>query len=457
MVAEHLRVAVGGTLLLVAVDLTDGGLDALSEAVLTRAGTYGPGPGQHCLAQGVELANVAEGEGTQERAERGGGHHPVPEDPPGRTGAQDVGVVDAVGSGHHGVDESEHLAARQCVTRSVTEVDQLVGQLTHPESFRQRGHQCEPGAGHRPGVVEGHCKTRRTVRFCVHRKDAFLFEGCVDFSESHLPKTGGIFRVWSRLRRGCQRWWFGGSRLRHAGCVLHHPDRHRRVCRRSGRRDSPHRTRKRPSERDERHVHQRRGRVGRDHGRHQGVRGRSGSSSAPRFGGGEAGPPPGRTERPYPPKGGVDRTEAAGRRLSKCEVSDAAWTARITLKRELWATCSPSSSSKQASRCSTCGRSSPPGRCDVSDAQTTIESGTDFTGTRKRPSHELTGIGRSTSVVLRERVDWGNGTQWGFLVPCRCNAPTSSCLPWIYLGLPGSVSYTHLPSALRMALHVCYP
>ena len=41
-------------------------------------------------------------------------------------------------------------------------------------------------------------------------------------------------------------------------------------------------------------------------------------SRAPRFGGGEAGPPPSRTERPYPPKGGVDRTEAADRRLSKC-------------------------------------------------------------------------------------------------------------------------------------------
>src|SRR5664280_2594308 len=131
MVAEHLRVAVGGTLLLVAVDLTDGGVDVDGQRPCARAGTYGPGPGQHCLAQGVELANVAEGEGTQERAERGGGHHPVPEDPPGRTGAQDVGVVDAVGSGHHGVDESEHLADRQCVTRSVTEVDQLVGCLLY--------------------------------------------------------------------------------------------------------------------------------------------------------------------------------------------------------------------------------------------------------------------------------------------------------------------------------------
>src|SRR5665213_2945117 len=89
------------------------------------------------------------------------------------------------------------------------------------------------------------------------------------------------------------------------------------------------------------------------------------ASGAPRFGGSEAGPPPGRTERPYPPKGGVDRTEAAGRRLTKHLVSDREWTGRNALKRGPLATYPPSSSSKQAKRCSTCGRSSPPGRCDA--------------------------------------------------------------------------------------------
>jgi len=110
-------------------------------------------------------------------------------------------------------------------------------------------------------------------------------------------------------------------------------------------------------------------------------------------------------------------------------VRSGAWTARNALKREPWATCSPSSSSKQASRCSTCGRSSPPGRCDVSDAQTTMQSGTDFTGTRKRPSHELTGIGRSTSLVLRERVDWGNRTSGASLFRTDATPPLrAACL-----------------------------
>jgi len=33
-------------------------------------------------------------------------------------------------------------------------------------------------------------------------------------------------------------------------------------------------------------------------------------------------------------------------------------------------------------------------------------------------------------LVLRERFTRENGNQLDFLVRCRCNAPTSSCLPW---------------------------
>lgn len=48
------------------------------------------------------------------------------------------------------------------------------------------------------GVVESHCKTLRTVRFCVHRSGAFLRLVDVCFSESHLPNSGP-FSAWSRL------------------------------------------------------------------------------------------------------------------------------------------------------------------------------------------------------------------------------------------------------------------
>jgi hypothetical protein len=57
------------------------------------------------------------------------------------------------------------------------------------------------------------------------------------------------------------------------------------------------------------------------------------------------------------------------------------------------------------------------------------------------------------SLVLRERIAWGNGYQWGRPCPCRRNALTSSCLPLVYLGLPGSLPVNPLPSVLRMGLH----
>jgi hypothetical protein len=44
----------------------------------------------------------------------------------------------------------------------------------------------------------------------VHRKDALLLVGDLDFSESNLPSTGGIFREWSPVRpsghTGAFRW-----------------------------------------------------------------------------------------------------------------------------------------------------------------------------------------------------------------------------------------------------------
>ena len=97
---------------------------------------------------------------------------------------------------------------------TVTEVDQLVGPGHQVQPIGQQGGQRQAGSGHRSVVVEGHGKTRRIVRFCVHRKDAFLLWGWCCCRKSHLPKTGGIFRVWSDLRRAAQGSDFGGSRLR---------------------------------------------------------------------------------------------------------------------------------------------------------------------------------------------------------------------------------------------------
>ena len=98
---------------------------------------------------------------------------------------------------------------RECVPGTVAEPDHLVGPGHQLEPL---GHDCDQRqarSGHRPVVFEGHCKARRSVRFCVHRKDTFLLLGMVWTSQvtssqdrGHFPrmvspqKTGS----WQRFR-----------------------------------------------------------------------------------------------------------------------------------------------------------------------------------------------------------------------------------------------------------------
>ena len=104
-----------------------------SQQLVERLGDDDPArKGKGCeqrLAQGIELSDVTKGEGPQEGAQRQGCHHAMSEDSTGRTRAQHVTVVDTVRSGHHGVDQGQHLAPGCRVTGHATKVDQLIGQL----------------------------------------------------------------------------------------------------------------------------------------------------------------------------------------------------------------------------------------------------------------------------------------------------------------------------------------
>jgi hypothetical protein len=84
---------------------------------------------------------------------------------------------------------------------TVAEVDQIIGQNESLEPVGQRGDKRQTCSGHRPVVVEGHCKARRTVRFCVHRKDAFL---CwwLWTSASHILPTQGAFSAYGQTSAG---------------------------------------------------------------------------------------------------------------------------------------------------------------------------------------------------------------------------------------------------------------
>jgi site-specific DNA recombinase len=182
-------------------DAPPAGIATSTSTTLKRTRTRSPRgsrPTKEAVSSNDRLRSI--GEGAQERAERGRGHHVVSQHALRRSRTQHVAVVDALGSGRHGVHQRRHLAARERVSGTVAEVDQLIGQGHQLQPLRQGGDQGQARSGHRPVVVEGHGKARRIVRFCVHRKDAFLFVGDAYCRKSHLPKTGGIFRVWSALR-----------------------------------------------------------------------------------------------------------------------------------------------------------------------------------------------------------------------------------------------------------------
>ena len=162
VVAEGSGVAVAGTLLGMPVDLHDGGVGVDGHRAVAGSGARRPRAGQRALGELVELAGVAEGEGAQERADRGRRHDPVAQHAGGGPAAQQVGVVDAVATGDHGMHHGQQLGARVGRARPVAEVDELVGGLADPQPFRQGGRAAaaqrwRPRAGRRrrPGGGQG--------------------------------------------------------------------------------------------------------------------------------------------------------------------------------------------------------------------------------------------------------------------------------------------------------------
>jgi hypothetical protein len=153
--AELAGGAVASALLVIAADLADRGVHVHHQRPVPRARTRRPCPGQQLAGDPVELADVAEGERAQPGPDRGRRHHAVTQHALGRPGAQQLGVVDAVTAGEHGVDQGEQLASRTGRARPVTQIDQLVGDLLDPQPLGQGRGQQQPGVGDRPGVVEG--------------------------------------------------------------------------------------------------------------------------------------------------------------------------------------------------------------------------------------------------------------------------------------------------------------
>ena len=168
VVAQHLGVAEGRALFVLAGHLADGGVDVDDQPPCSRACPHRPRPPQRLAHHRLELTDVAEGEGPQERAQGGGGHHPVREHPRTAARAQHVGVVDVGAAGDDGVHQSQDLAAGQRTADASAETDSGVHQPLETETHDQRADEDEPGVGHQVGVVEAHRDPIDPVRYSTH-------------------------------------------------------------------------------------------------------------------------------------------------------------------------------------------------------------------------------------------------------------------------------------------------
>ena len=156
VVAEDVRVAVGGALLQLAVDLADGRVEIDHHPIGARTGPQRPGPSDRLGDHLVELADVSEGEGPQERAERRRRHHPKRQNLLRRSGAQAIDVVDVGRSGQDRRHQGEHLAARARPADPTTEAHHLVHQRLEPQADHEGRRHEEPSVSDESRVVEGH-------------------------------------------------------------------------------------------------------------------------------------------------------------------------------------------------------------------------------------------------------------------------------------------------------------
>jgi hypothetical protein len=111
---------------------------------------------------------MAEGEGPQERAEGGGGHHPVGKHGLAGPRAQHVSVVDVGPAGDDGMDQCQNLAPWKSAADATSETNGGVDQPLEAQAQHQRAYEDEPGVGHQVGIVEAHRNAIDPVRYSTH-------------------------------------------------------------------------------------------------------------------------------------------------------------------------------------------------------------------------------------------------------------------------------------------------
>jgi hypothetical protein len=99
---------------------------------------------------------------------------------------QQVGVVDAVATRQHRVDQGQQLAAGPVRAGPLTQVDQRIGGLLDAQPLGQRGRQEQPGVGDGVGVVKGDVELVEGVGG-PHRESALLMGSMTALAGRHSP------------------------------------------------------------------------------------------------------------------------------------------------------------------------------------------------------------------------------------------------------------------------------
>lgn len=164
VVAELAGVTVGGTLLLVSVDLADERIDIRDKPPIAGAGPGGPRPLQSQTEHAVQLPDVPDRKRTQARPHRRRRRDAVAQDRAGLARPEQVAVIDAIGAQDHRQAHRHHLASRVSRARAIAEIDALLNELLEPETSREQRRKHHAGIRDRPRVIKVHDRHSFTVR-----------------------------------------------------------------------------------------------------------------------------------------------------------------------------------------------------------------------------------------------------------------------------------------------------
>ena len=136
------------------IGLADGRVQVDGQERVAGSGPSGPGPGQQLPAHAVELTDMPPAKAAQEGAQGGWRLDHAAENTDRPTGAQRIGVVDAVAASQGGGDQRQHLVPRVRPSRRAAEVKVMVDEFGQAQVLGEGHREQQPSIGHQAVVVK---------------------------------------------------------------------------------------------------------------------------------------------------------------------------------------------------------------------------------------------------------------------------------------------------------------